>query len=275
MVKKATGASYPAVSDKIIFDSLLPLPPLAEQRRIADILDKADALRAQRRAALAELDTLTQSTFLDLFGDPASNLKGWPKVHLSAVCESHEDIKCGPFGTQLAKGEYQEAGVPLWGIRNVNALFALPTREFLESATAKRLAQYSIEPGDIVMTRKGTIGNCAVYPEDMPSGIMHSDLLRLRVSRNRIAPDFLAHQLHHSRDVARQIELISGGAIMPGINVTKLKNLEVLLPPLTLQRDFARRITAIESLKSRHRAALAELDTLFASLQHLAFRGEL
>jgi len=88
MVSKATGASYPAVSDRIILASQIPLPPLAEQKRIAGILDAADALRAKRRAALAQLDSLTQSLFLDLFGDPVSNPMGWPEVEFEEIVES-------------------------------------------------------------------------------------------------------------------------------------------------------------------------------------------
>ena len=84
MVRRATGASYPAVSDRIVWESKIPLPPLPEQRRIAELLDKADALRAKRRAALAQLDTLTQSIFLNVFGDPVTNPKEWAEVALSA-----------------------------------------------------------------------------------------------------------------------------------------------------------------------------------------------
>jgi type I restriction enzyme S subunit len=135
--------------------------------------------------------------------------------------------------------------------------------------------QYSIEPGDVVMTRKGTVGNCAVYPATIPLGIMHSDLLRVRVNRETCDAIFLSHQLHFSRDVERQLALISGGAVMPGINVTRLKSLEVLFPPIEQQREFARRVAAVEKLKATQRASLAELDALFASLQHRAFRGEL
>ena len=76
MVRRATGASYPAVSDRIVCESKVPLPPLDEQKRIAEILDKADALRAKRRAALAQLDILTQSIFLDMFGDPRHESEG-------------------------------------------------------------------------------------------------------------------------------------------------------------------------------------------------------
>jgi type I restriction enzyme S subunit len=85
MVRRATGASYPAVSDRIVLESRLPLPPLPEQWRIADVLDRADALRAKRRAALAQLDTLAQSLFLDMFGDPLVNAKAWPVKKLSEV----------------------------------------------------------------------------------------------------------------------------------------------------------------------------------------------
>jgi type I restriction enzyme S subunit len=272
---RATGANLPRLSPTALADFEIPLPPIEEQRRIAAVLDKADELRAKRRAALAELDNLTQSIFLAMFGDPSTNPKRWPRRTLASICGSPNDIKCGPFGTQLARSEFREKGVPLWGIKNVNKFFALPTHEFIEPHTAKRLMQYSIEPGDIVMTRKGTVGNCAVYPATQPVGIMHSDLLRLRVDRNICDPTFLAHQLHNSRDVERQLSLISGGAVMPGINVTRLKNLEVLVPAITSQLEFGRRIAAVEALKSKHRTALAELDSLFASLQHRAFRGEL
>ena len=179
------GATVGGISREFAVKTVLPLPSLPEQKRIADILDRAEALRAKRRVALSQLDELTQSIFIDMFGDPIFNPKEWSRVQLIKLCSSADDIKCGPFGTQLSKDEYTTEGVPLWGIKHVNALFNLPTQEFLETKTAKRLIQYSIKPGDIVMTRKGTIGNCAVYPESYPLGIMHSDLLRLR-ARNKI-----------------------------------------------------------------------------------------
>jgi type I restriction enzyme S subunit len=251
------------------------LPSLPKQQHIAEILGRVEALQTKRRAVLAQLDELNQAIFFNMFGDPIFNPQKIPRIQLINLCTSSDDIKCGPFGTQLGKDEYTTEGVPLWGIKHVNALFKLPTQEFLEAKTAKRLIKYSIEPGDIVMTRKGTIGNCAVYPEKYPLGIMHSDLLRLRINLQTCDPIFLSHQLHYSRDVERQLALISGGAVMPGINVTKLKSLEVLVPPLDLQKEFAHRIEAVEKLKATHRTSLSELDELFAFLQYRGFRGEL
>lgn len=271
---QARGATIKGITRQVVEELEIPLPPLEEQKRIAEVLDKAEELRAKRRAALTQLETLSQSIFLEMFGDPAQNPQKWSRLKLVDVCSSPGDIKCGPFGTQLSCSEFREEGVPLWGIKNVNRYFELPTHEFLDARTAQRLIQYSIKSGDIVMTRKGTVGNCAVYPSDFPLGIMHSDLLRLRVEREKCDPIFLSHQLHYSRDVATQLALISGGAVMPGINVTKLKSLEVLIPGIVLQREFANRVSAVEKLKATQRASLAELDTLFASLQQKAFSGE-
>ena len=222
----------------------IPLPPLEEQRRIAAILDKASTLRSRLASAVQLEEEFNASLFDKLIGDPVVNAKGFPRARLVDLCASADDIKCGPFGTQLKQHEFRSTGVPLWGIKHVNRRFEIPTSEFLEEDTATRLSTYSLEPGDIVMTRKGTVGNCSVYPVRLPSGIMHSDLLRIRLDETRCLPNFAAYQLHHSTDIKRQIDLISGGAIMAGINVGRLKEVKIVLPGLDIQKEF-------ESLASR------------------------
>ena len=141
--------------------------------------------------------------------------------------------------TQLQQHEFTKDGVPLWGIKHVNSGFSFPTDEFVTSEKAKKLASYSLIAGDLVMTRKGTIGNCHIYPTAFDDGITHSDLLRLRVSPDRANSQFICSQFGYSRKIQRQLEMMSPGAVMPGINVGKLKNLMVEAPPLDLQRRFA------------------------------------
>ena len=189
----------------------------------------------------------------------------WTMKPLVDLCKRSDGIRCGPFGTQLKKDEFRKAGVPLWGIKHVNAKFQFATDEFVEAATAGRLAQYDLIPGDLAMTRKGTIGNCAVYPEAFPLGIMHSDLLRLRLDLGEADPSFFVHQLHHSSDVHRQLASISGGAVMPGINVGRLKKLMVRVPPLAEQKRIAAILDAADALRAKRREALAQLDTLIQS----------
>ena len=262
---RRTGATIPHVSGEALKNLQVPLPPLPTQKHIASILDKADALRQQNRQLLAHYDALLQSTFIEMFGDPVENPKGWEKAELKSI-SAEDGIKCGPFGSQLHAEDFHHEGVPLWGIKQVNKGFAIQTKEFLTEQKAKELKTYSIEPFDIVMTRKGTIGNCAVYPNGWKNGIMHSDLLRIRVNSSVCDPTFLSSQLKFSQDIIHQISLISSGAIMAGINVGKLKKIFVLFPPLLLQQHFAKIVEEIESQKQQAQTSLAESEALFQGL---------
>ncbi|GIW80398.1 MAG: hypothetical protein KatS3mg105_2205 [Gemmatales bacterium] len=254
----------------------IPLPALSEQRRIVEILDEADRLRRQRRETDAKVARILPALFHKTFGDPATNPMGWQRVRITDFCASEDDVKCGPFGTQLAKAEYsQNDGVPLWGIKHVNRQFEDRTDEFLTHDKARELDSYSLVPGDIVMTRKGTIGNCAVYRDTLPKGIMHSDLLRIRVHREIADPDFVCCQFRFSVDVARQLQLISGGAVMPGINVTKLKQIKLLRPPLDRQRAFGNVVRRLRRLSESQVTNRDSLDKTFDVLLHRAFTGEL
>jgi type I restriction enzyme S subunit len=202
-------------------------------------------------------------------------IKGWQMCALSELCESPDDIRCGPFGTQLQRSEYQASGVPLWNIKHVNSHFALPANEFLTKAKAADLSNYSLLSGDIVMTRKATVGNCSVYPSHLDLGIMHSDLLRVRVSRASCTPDFLSFALAFSAEVKHQVNSVSAGATTKGINVSMLKGIAIHVPPLPLQEDFAQRMTEIRALEASQAASRQRMEALFQSLLHRAFNGEL
>ncbi len=249
----------------------LPLPPLSEQRQITGQLEQADRLRRTRRYALELSDTFLPAAFFELFGNSNLEHASWPKVELVELCAREDDIRCGPFGTQLNKNEFRPSGVPLWGIKHVNAEFRLKTDEFLSEAKAQELAAYSLLPGDLVMTRKGTIGNCALYPARLPRGVMHSDLLRIRLKPGTCSPAFLTHQLHNCSEIERQIEMISGGAVMAGINVGMLKSIRVRLPPLPLQQRYASLVARHQRLRAVQRESLRQAEHLFQSLLNRAF----
>ena len=176
MVNVATGANYPAVSDAKVKASKIPLPPLAEQKRIAAVLDAADALRAKRRESLAQLDILLQSTFLDLFGDPVTNPMGWYVGRLEDYfSETRAGTCCGPFGSALKKYEYVEDGIPVWGIDNVKPNQFIQERSlFITPAKFAKLRRYSVEPGDILISRAGTVGRmCVAVPTVEQRGPVH------------------------------------------------------------------------------------------------------
>jgi type I restriction enzyme S subunit len=251
------------------FTSLqIPLPPLAEQKRIAGILDAADALRANRRETLAQLDTLLQSTFLDMFGDPVTNPMGWEKPTLAGLC--NRVIDC-PHSTP----QWSDAGVICLRTSNLGKgewIWA-DTRFVTEEEYEERTKRGEIKENDIILSREGTVGVLALVESGMRL-CMGQRLVQLRPMNSRVNPKFLMHILLHDLAPERLSQLMAGST-SKHLNVKELRNLRVMLPPLSLQRRFASIVESVERQKARMRAHLAELDALFASLQSRAFNGEL
>ena len=265
------GATFKEISKSIVENIEVPVPDRNEQARIASVFEKIVEVERDRKAQLQMVDDLVKSQFIEMFGDLADPGCKWGKLKLVDVCASSEDIKCGPFGTQLNKDEYESCGVAVWEIPQINSGFVTKPTHFLTEEKASQLETYSIKPGDIAMSRKGNVGRCAVFPESMEGGIIHSDVLRIRVDGNRVSPIFMMHQLHYSRAVQHQIEQVSSGAVMAGINVTKLKQIEVQLPPLDLQNQFADFVKQTDKSKFAIKQSLAELETLKKSLMQQYF----
>ena len=267
-LKKKTGSAIRRIVLGDLKRVRLPLPPLKEQRRIAAILDQAETVRCQRRAALAQLDSLTQSIFLDMFGDPVVNMKGLPVCFLGDLCTRITD------GTHQSP-KWEVAGIPFLFISNiVDGLITFDTHKFISTETHLELTRRCpIEIGDVLYTTVGSYGNAAIVDT--------SDRFAFQRHIAHIKPDvtkansiFIAAMIQ-SIGVRRQVDKVAKGVAQKTVNLADLKSLLVFAPPLPLQQTFATRIQAIESLKTTHRSALAELDALFASLQQRAFAGEL
>ena len=272
---RGRGATFLQVSKSDIASLQIPLPPLTEQRRIAGILDVADALRAKRHEALGELHTLLRSIFLDMFGDPVSS--DWTMVTVEDVANSQSGaIRTGPFGSQLLHSEFVEEGICVLGIDNAVANeFRTGRPRFITEEKYDQLRRYTVRPGDVLITIMGTCGRCAVVPDGIPTAINTKHLCCVTLDHGRCLPEFMhAYFLEHP--IARRyLERSAKGAIMSGLNMRIIKALPIPAAPLDLQRRFAAIVHSVEQQKSRQRAHLAELDTLFASLQSRAFRGNL
>ena len=246
----------------------IPCPPLVEQKRIAGILDAADALRAKRREALAELDTLLESIFLDMFGDPIANPMGWERSHLEDVCE--KVIDC-PHSTP----RWSESGVICLRTSNLGKgeWNWTDTRFVTEEDYTERTKRSEILPNDIILSREGTVGVLALVREGMRL-CMGQRLVQLRVNNSLLDSRFLLNLL--LRDLApEQVNRLMAGSTSKHLNVKELRKLPVLLPPLDIQHRLAAIDRSVEQERTRQRAHLAELETLLASLQSRAFRGDL
>ncbi len=266
--KRAAGATVKNLNIDLVKSVEVPLPPLAEQRRIAEVLDRAEALRAKRRAALAQLDILTQAIFFDLFGDPATNLKAWPRARLGDVIFSASD---GPH----VSPKYSDAGVPFLSTRHVRAgQIAWEDLKFVSREDADiHWRKCKPERGDILYTKGGTTGLAAMVTTDEPFAVwVHVALLKPDPAR---VDSIWLEAMLNGRFCYRQSQELTRGIANRDLGLTRMVNIEMFLPPLGFQHDFAGRVVAVEKLKTAYRASLAEMDALFASLQHRAFRGEL
>ena len=252
----------------------IPLPPLDEQKRIAGILDAAETLRVKRREALAKLDTLLQSIFLDMFGDPVTNPKGWGVMPLNELLGEKSTA-----GAYYPKNAYSSVGTRM--VHMANAFYGVvnPNEVKRVDAPLADIEKYGLLPTDILVSRRslnyeGSAKPCLIPETDEPM-IFESSLIRVRPDRERVLTIYLFHYLLNSRARAKYVFPLVTRSTISGISQSNLMKVKVVLPPLDLQFRFAVVVESIEQQRARQRAHLAELDTLFTSLQSRAFRGEL
>ncbi|SFP90412.1 Type I restriction modification DNA specificity domain-containing protein [Actinomadura madurae] len=268
------SAGQRRVPENFFADLEIPLPPLENQSQIAKALDRADSLRGKRRAAIALLDELAQSVFLDMFGAPASD---WPVFSVDEIAAPEKGaIRTGPFGSQLLHEEFVDSGVSVLGIDNAVANeFRWGKSRFITPEKYKQLSRYTVKPGDVLITIMGTCGRCAIVPDDIPTAINTKHLCCITLDRERCLPEFLhSYFLLHPR-AQSYLHKAAKGAIMSGLNMSIIKALPLHLPPIELQQDYADSLRGIQRLKASHASHLRKLDDLFGSLQQRAFRGEL
>lgn len=257
---------------------LLPLPPLAEQRWIAEVLDRAEALRAKRRAALAQLDSLTQSLFLDLFGEkldspPIDTRPDRPHVPHGCSWELLTDVARLATGhtPDRERDEYWNGEIPwisLTDIRSLDGAVATNTLQNITPLGIQNSSSVLLPKGTVCFSRTASVGFVTVMGREMATS---QDFMNW-VCGPKLDPTYLMWALIMSRE---RLLAMSSGSTHRTIYMRVVEQFRVLLPPLPLQREFARRVRAVEALKTSQRAALAELNALFATLQQRAFSGQL
>ena len=262
------GATMKHVNRGEFLATTIPLPPLAEQKRIARILDAADALRAKRRQALAQLDTLLQSTFIDMFGDPVTNPKGWNVVAFESIGNSR-------LGKMLDKGkEVGDRQFPYLANTNVQwgrfDLTALRTMDFSESDCE----EFKLEDGDLLICEGGEVGRTAIWHGAHNRIYFQKALHRVRLDPTVAVPEYVFQFMWFMAKNGGFRDLTTSATIAHLTGV-KLKRLPCPRPPLKLQHRYAVIVKSVEQQKTSQRAHLADLDTLFTSLQARAFRGDL
>lgn len=251
----------------------LPLPPRSEQRRIAAILDKADALSAKRREAIAKLDQLLQSVFLELFGDPVANPKGWVFQTLgSLVARKTNNGAYYPAEQYLSSG-----GVPM--VHMSDAFYGVVKRVSLKrvDAPSRDVKKYGITKNDILVSRRsltyaGSAKPCLV--EDIGEPLIYeSSLIRVTVDPNKMTPLYLFHYLSNSRARSKYVFKHVTSATISGINQAGLNAVAVMVPSMDIQLRFGEICLQISQSRKRLEKQADVIDGLLSSTQFSAFAG--
>jgi type I restriction enzyme, S subunit len=244
------------------------LPSIEEQERIARILDQSDALLAKRQQSIALLDDLTQSIFLETFGDPASNPKRWE------ICTIGELIESATYGTS------QKASLvgdfPVLRMGNITTRGEVDTSDLKYLPREEVAEKHTVHRGDILFNRTNSadlVGKTAVFRGE-ESMAYAGYLVRVRVN-NLNDPEYISAFLNtdYGKRVLRGMARSIIG--MANINARELQSIRIPAAPLGLQRDFAAKLRLVESRKKVQGSSLSGLSELFSSLQARAFSGEL
>jgi type I restriction enzyme, S subunit len=270
LLLNAGGAAQANLSPKALSSLKIPLPPLDIQKKIATVLDKTDQLRQKRKETIEKLDQLIQSVFLDMFGDPVTNPKGWDKKPGSQYCDS---ITVGVVVKPASY--YVEDGVPALRSLNIrkNKIELDNLVFFSKDSNENKLKKSQLKTDDVLIVRSGQPGTAAVLPEKL-NGINCIDLIIARPKKSIITPIYLSH-FFNSEGGKMLVMSSERGQIQKHLNIGEVKKSLIPVPPIDIQDDFVKQIKTIEEQKQNLKTHLKQFDTLFNSLLQQAFKGEL
>lgn len=263
-----TGSTFKQISRKHIEEFEIPLPPLEDQKRIAAILDKADALRCKRGKAIALTDDLLRSTFLDMFGDPITNPKGWAMRKIGDTTKSR-------LGKML-DAKQQTGNHPKTYLRNPNVqwnkivLDDLKTMDF----DPKDQKEFKIEYGDILVCEGGEVGRAAIWRNDMEDCFFQKALHRVRPDYSLINSEYFCDLMWFLAHFGGLGDYVTSATIAH-LTGAKLKSIFIPVPPIDLQEKYKSLRNRIEANKRLLESRSNHIEDLFSSLTQRAFRGEL
>lgn len=268
LVNVATGACYPTVKNRDVLNVEIPLPPLDIQRRIAETLDKVTELITLRKTQLEKLDELVKARFVEMFGDPEHNEKGWDIKKLEKLCVVGSSKR-------IYQSEQSVSGVSFLRISNLVNLIDTGIKDsdlYIPRELFLKLKEQGLVPtaGDILITARGTLGKCYIVKVDdefyFQDGMI-SWLSKLDKVINAVYLTYLFSQY----GFRKQIDSLQAGSTVAYLSIAQTKKLDIMLPPLDLQTQFASFVSSVEEAKAPIQQSLDALETLKKSLMQEYF----
>lgn len=264
---RCSGANLPRLSPKSLGEFPVLLPPLPEQQRIAAILDKADAIRRKRQAALQLTEELLRSAFLEMFGDPVTNPKGWPQKPLGELATF-----VGGGTPSRAVPEYFEGKICWATSKDMKGEMLLDTQEHITEAGIKNSATKLVEPGALLIVVKSKIlmHRLPILINKVPTCFGQD--LKAIIPNKTIPALFLARHLRIGQNALLQQ---ARGVNTEGLTLQHLQNYQVLQPPPAMMEQYSSLEQQVMIIREKAQQAKQQSNALFHSLVQRAFRGEL
>jgi len=265
-----TGATIPHISKQVLENLVVPLPPLKTQKKIVQVLDKAQELIDLRKKQIRLLDELVKGIFYDMFGDPVINPKGWEVGLIKDLTHKTQ------YGTSK-KANKTNGNFPILRMNNItySGRWDFTSMKYI-NLDEKEQSKYLVHKGDLLFNRtnsKELVGKTAVYREEIPMAFA-GYLVKLETNTNA-NPEYISAYLNSKHGKLVLLNMAKSIVGMANINAEELKKIKILKPPLELQNQFSQKVHKIEEQKELMQESLAEMENNFNSLMQKAFKGEL
>jgi type I restriction enzyme S subunit len=266
---RTAGARMPRADMDFVLSRPVPLPPLPEQRRIVDLLSRAEGIVRLRREAEKKAAELIPALFLDMFGDPATNPKGWPVPKLGEL------LLDGPQNGLYKHASHYGEGTPILRIdafydgqvRDIKALKRIRT-------TPDECARFRLRPRDLIINRVNSpeyLGKSTIIPALDEETVFESNMMRLTVDETRVLPEYVIELLQTSHTKAHFLSNAKHAINQSSVNQQDVKSLSVPMPPLSKQRDFVGKVGQVRSIQTQQSAAASKAKATFDALLSRVF----
>ena len=265
----APATTLPIISKSKFSELKISIPPLPIQRKIASILEKAESAKEKRKEANRLTNEFLKSAFLEMFGDPIKNPKGYKKIRLRELCEV---ITKGTTPTTYGH-IFTEDGVRFLKIENIddNGKILLDSVQYISKDTHKFLKRSQLLEGDMLFSIAGALGRTAIVTKECLPANINQALALIRLKPSYLAIEYLSYYLR-AGFIIEQIRKNKRGVAQMNLNLQQVGDFDILLPPYELQQKFADLVQKVEKLKEKQQESEKELDNLFNSLMQKAFK---
>lgn len=258
------GVGLQHITKKELDEIEIQMVSISRQKKIVEILEKISLLIFLRKQQLAKLDEVVKARFVEMFGDPVSNPLHWKKVKLSELA----DIKIGPFGSLLHKEDYVTGGHPLVNPSHIiNGRIIVDNDLTLTEGKYFELSAYHLKKNDVVLGRRGEMGRCAVVDEE---GLLCGTGSLLIRTNGTVTADYI-QKIISFPTFRKTIEDMAVGQTMPNLNVPIVSNFMIIVPPLSVQKDYYDFVECVDQQKQTIQQSLEKLELMKKALMQEYF----